>query len=65
MPELDKDFPTNKIEREHKAKRNNYETILLIIAKFSYWTFSEQVKCSFIKAAKDEKNDNEKGADER
>ena len=41
MPELDKDFPTNKIERAHKAKRNNYETFLLIIAKFSYWTFSE------------------------
>ena len=41
MPKLDKDFITNKIERAHKAKRNNYETILPIIAKFSYWTFSK------------------------
>ena len=51
MPEFD----TSKIERTHKAKGNKYEIILQIIAKFLDWTFSEQVKSSFIKAAKDKK----------
>ena len=53
MPELDKDYIISKIERAHRAKGNNYGTILPVIAKFSDWTFSEQVKSSFIKAAKD------------
>ena len=53
MPELDKDFIINKIERAHRAKGNNYGTSLPVITKFSDWTFSEQVKSSFIKAAKD------------
>ena len=57
MPELDKEFIINKIERAHRAKRNNYGTILPVIAKFSDWTFSEQVKSSFIKAAKDKKDE--------
>ena len=35
MPELDKDFVTSKIERAHRAKRNNYGSILPVIAKFS------------------------------
>ena len=52
VPELDKDFIISKIERAHRSKGNNYGTILPVIAKFSDWTFSEQVKCSFIKAAK-------------
>ena len=38
-------------------KRNNYGTILPVIAKFSDWTFSEQVKSSLIKAAKDKKTE--------
>ena len=57
MPELDKDFITSKIERAHRVKRNNYGTILPVIAKFSDWIFSEQVKSSFIKAAKDKKDE--------
>ena len=32
-----------KIERAHRAKGNNYGTILPLIAKFSDWTFSEQL----------------------
>ena len=55
MPELDKDFIISKIERVHRAKGNNYGIILPVIAKFSDWTFSEQVKSSFIKAAKDKR----------
>ena len=57
MPEFDKDFITSKTERAHRAKRNNHGTILPVIAKFSDWTFSEQVKSSFIKAAKDKKDE--------
>ena len=34
MPELDKDFITSKIERVYRVKRNNYGTILPIIANF-------------------------------
>ena len=34
----------------------NYGTILPVIANFSDWTFSEQVKSSVIKAAKDKKD---------
>ena len=55
MPEFGNDCITSKIERAHKAKGNKYEIILQIIAKFLDWTFSEQVKSSFIKAAKDKK----------
>ena len=57
MPELDKDYIISKIERAHRAKGNNYGTILPVIAKFSDWTFSEQVKSSFIRAAKDKKDE--------
>ena len=57
MPELDQVFIISKIERTHRAKRNNYGTILKVSAKFSDWTFSEQVKSSFIKAAKDKKDE--------
>ena len=55
MPELDKDYIISKIERAHRAKGNNYGTILPVIAKFSDWTFSEQVKSSFIRVVKDKK----------
>ena len=55
MPEFDKDFLTSKIDCTHIAKGNKHGTFLPIIAKFSDWTFSKQVKSSFIKAAKDEK----------
>ena len=57
MPELDKDFIITKIEKAHRAKRNKYGTILPVIAKFSDWTISEQVKSSFIKAANDKKDE--------
>ena len=52
MPDLNKDFIISKIERAHRAKGNNYGTILPVIAKFLDWTFSEQFKSSFIRAAK-------------
>ena len=55
MAGLEKDFIISKTERAHRAKGNKYETILPIIAKFSDWTFSEQVKSSFIKAAKEKR----------
>ena len=58
MPELDKKFIISKIERKHRAKKNNYGTILPVNAKFLDWTFSEQVKSGFIKAAKDKKDEN-------
>ena len=38
-------------------KGNNYGTIPSVIAKFSDWTFSEQVKSSFIRAPKDKKDE--------
>ena len=57
IPELEKDFITSKIERAHTPKGNKYRTILPIIAKFSEWAFSEQFKSSFIKAAKDKKDE--------
>ena len=57
MPELVEDFITSKIERVYRAKGNNYGTIFPIIARFSDWTFSEQVKSSFIKATKDKKDE--------
>ena len=57
MPELDKEYIISKIERAHRVNSNNYGTILPVIAKFSDWTFSEQVKSSFIRAAKDKKNE--------
>ena len=58
MPELDKDYIISKIERAHKVKgHNNYGTILQVIAKYSDWTFSEQVKSSFIRAANDKKDE--------
>ena len=57
MPELNKDFIINKIERADRAKGNNYGTIPPVIAEFSDWTFSEQVKSSCIRAAKDKMNE--------
>ena len=57
MPELDEDFITSKNEKAYRAKGNDYGTIFPVIAKFSDWTFSEQVKSSFIKAAKDKKDE--------
>ena len=57
MPELDKDYIIRKIERAHRAKANNYGTSLPVNAKFSDWTFPEQVKSSFIRAAKDKKDE--------
>ena len=57
MAQLDKDFIISKIKRAHRAKGNNYGTILPVIAKFSDWTFSEQVRSSFIRATKDKKDE--------
>ena len=57
MPESDKDFITSKTERAHRAKGNKYGTILPIIAKVADRAFSMQVKSSFIKVAKDKKDE--------
>ena len=57
MPELDKDFIINKIERVYRGKGSNCGTIVPIFAEFSDWTFSEQVKSSFIRARKDKKDE--------
>ena len=57
MPGLDKDFNICKIERANRAKGNNYEIILPVTAKFSDCTFSEQIKSSFIRAAKDKEDE--------
>ena len=57
MPELYKDFIIKKIERVHRAKGNNHGTILPVTMEpFSDWTFSKQVKSSFIRVAKDKKD---------
>ena len=42
-----------KIERAHRAKENRPGRDLPIIAKFNDCNFSEEVKTSFTKAAKD------------
>ena len=42
-----------KIERANRAKENRPGKNLPVIAKFTNWNFSEEVKTSFIKAAKD------------
>ena len=42
-----------KIERAHRVKENRRGRNLPMIAKFTNWNFSEEVKTSFIKAAKD------------
>ena len=57
MSELDKDYIISKIERARRAVGNNYVIILPVVAKFSDWTFSEHVKSSFIRAAKDKKDE--------
>ena len=45
-----------KIERVHRAKKNRPGRNLPVIAKFTSWNFSGEMKTSFIKAAKDENN---------
>ena len=40
MPELDKAYIISRTERAHRAKGNNYGTILPVFAKFSDWNFS-------------------------
>ena len=57
MPKLYKDFITSKTESAHRVKVNKYGTILPIIAKILDQTFSEQVKYSFNKAAKEKKDE--------
>ena len=41
-----------KIERAHRAKEYKPERDLPVIAKFTEWNFSKEVKTSFIKAVK-------------
>ena len=50
-----------KIERVHGPKENQspvsqHNKILPIIAKFTIWTFTEEIKTSFIKTAKNSRN---------
>ena len=47
----------SQIERAHRPKENqspvsHYNKVPPIIAKFTDWTFTEEIKTSFIKAAK-------------
>ena len=53
MENIDHSIIIKKTEREHKAKENRSGKNLPITAKFNEWNFSEEVKASFIKAAKD------------
>ena len=53
MENIDHSVIIKKIERAHRAKENKPGRNLSIIAKFTDWNFSEEVKTSFIKAAKD------------
>ena len=41
-----------KIEKAHRAKDNKSGNNLHIIAKFTDWNFSEEIKSSFVPAAK-------------
>ena len=57
MPDIEVDTISSKIERAHRGKEsvgenNSKSEQLPIIAKFTDWTFSEQVKTAFIKASK-------------
>ena len=53
---IDHDVIIKKIERAHRAKENRPGRNLPIIAKFKNWNFSEEMKNSFIKVAKDRNN---------
>ena len=53
MRNIDHEIIIKKIESAHRAKENRPERNLKVIAKFTDWNFSEEVKTSFIKAAKD------------
>ena len=53
MENIDHSVFIKKIERAHRAKESRPGRNLRIIAKFNDWNFSEEVKTSFIKAAKD------------
>ena len=53
MKNIDHGVIIKKIERAHRAKENRPDRNLPVIAKFNDWNFSEEVKTSFIKAAKD------------
>ena len=53
MENIDNHVIMKKIERVHRAKKNRPGRNLPVIAKFTSWNLSEEVKTSFIKAAKD------------
>ena len=53
MENIDHGVIIKKIERAYRAKENRSGRNLPVIAKFTDWNFSEEVKTSFIKAAKD------------
>ena len=52
MQNMEHDFITEKIERAHSVKDNKSGNKLPIIAKFTDRNFSEEIKSSFITAAK-------------
>ena len=52
MQNMEHDFIIEKIERAHSVKDNKSGNNLLIIAKFTDRNFSEEIKSSFITAAK-------------
>ena len=53
MENIDHGVIIKKIERAHRANETRPGRNLPVIAKFTDWNFSEEVKISFIKTAKD------------
>ena len=53
MENIDHGVIIKKIERAHRANETRPGRNLPVIAKLTDWDFSEEVKTSFIKAAKD------------
>ena len=53
MENIDHQVIIKKIERVHRAKENKLGRTLPVVAKFTDWNFSKDVKTSFIKAVKD------------
>ena len=53
MENIDHQVIIKKIERVHRAKENKLGRTFPVVAKFTDWNFSKDVKTSFTKAVKD------------
>ena len=49
IPDLEKSYIMNKIERAHRSKQAEYSNTSAIITKFNDWQLTETIKTSFIK----------------